>query len=99
MRLIARRNLKAFGEKNPSARAGVFHWAAVVERAEWKTMSDVTNASSKAKSVGGDRVGFDVGQGNRLVAAFNFKAQICCVKFVGTHAEYDKIDAATVSMF
>jgi hypothetical protein len=41
----------------------------------------------------------DLGQGYRLIAAFNFNAQICFVKFIGTHAEYDKIDASTVSQF
>jgi mRNA interferase HigB len=39
-------------------------------------------------------------QGNhRLVAAFDFRRQIAFVKFVGTHAEYDRIDAMTVSQF
>jgi mRNA interferase HigB len=47
-----------------------------------------------------DRVRFEIAGGNyRLVAAFDFRRQIAFVKFVGTHAAYDKIDALTVSQF
>ncbi len=47
-----------------------------------------------------ERVRFEVAGGNyRLVAAFDFRRQVAFVKFVGTHAEYDRIDALTVSQF
>jgi mRNA interferase HigB len=47
-----------------------------------------------------DRVRFEVAGGNyRLVAAFDFRRQIVFVKFVGSHAEYDVIDALTVAKF
>jgi len=45
-------------------------------------------------------VRFEIAVGNyRLIAAFDFRRQIAFVKFLGTHAEYDKIDALTVSQF
>lgn len=63
-------------------------------------MAQATASFSKAKSVGGDRVRFDIGGGAyRLIVAFNFKRQIAFVKFIGTHAEYDRVDAATVELF
>jgi mRNA interferase HigB len=40
-----------------------------------------------------------LGGNYRLVAAFDFRRQIAFVKFIGTHAEYDRIDASTVSQF
>lgn len=62
-------------------------------------MSEVAQAFPKAKSVSGDRMRFEIAGGYRLIAAFDFKRQIAYVKFVGTHAEYDRIDAATVAQF
>jgi mRNA interferase HigB len=47
-----------------------------------------------------ERVRFEVTGGHyRLVAAFDFRRQIAFVKFIGTHAEYDRIDALTISQF
>jgi mRNA interferase HigB len=47
-----------------------------------------------------ERVRFEVAGGNyRLVVAFDFRRQVAFVKFVGTHAEYDRIDASTISQF
>ena len=55
---------------------------------------------SKAKVLNRERVRFEVAGGNyRLVAAFDFRRQIAFVKFIGTHAEYDRIDALKVSQF
>ena len=63
-------------------------------------MAEAAAAFSGAKSVGGDRVRYETGGGNfRLIVAFNFERQIAFVKFIGSHAEYDKVDAATVSLF
>ncbi|MEO8685638.1 MAG: type II toxin-antitoxin system HigB family toxin [Devosia sp.] len=46
------------------------------------------------------RVRFEIAGGNfRLIAAFDFRAQVAFVKFIGTHAEYDAIDALSVSIF
>jgi mRNA interferase HigB len=45
-------------------------------------------------------VRFEVAGGNyRLIAAFDFRRKIAFVKFIGTHAEYDRIDALTVSQY
>lgn len=63
-------------------------------------MDDVQRAAPKAKALNGERARFEVAGGNyRLVVAFDFRRQIAFVKFVGTHAEYDKVDALTVSQF
>ena len=48
----------------------------------------------------GERARFEVAGGNyRMIVAFNFNHQIAFIKFLGTHAEYDKIDALTVSIY
>ena len=67
--------------------------------AQWAS-TEVQKAAPKAKVLNRERVRFEVAGGNyRLVAAFDFRRQIAFVKFVGTHAEYDRIDAMTVSQF
>lgn len=62
-------------------------------------MAQIGATFSKAKSVSGDRIRFEIGGRDfRPIAAFNFKRQIAFVKFIGTHAEYDRIDAASVEI-
>jgi mRNA interferase HigB len=63
-------------------------------------MDDIRRGSPKAKVLNRDRARFEVAGGNyRLSASFDFRRQIVFVKFIGTHAEYDAIDALTVARF
>ena len=100
MRIIARSTLVAFGEQHPAAKALLAHWQSVAKAAGWASVADVQSAFSKAKVLNGERVRFDVASGDfRMVVAFDFRRAIAFVKFIGTHAEYDRIDALTVSRF
>ena len=63
-------------------------------------MADIQARWSKAKVLNGERVRFQVAGGDyRMIVAVQFKAGIVWVKFLGTHAQYDRIDALTVSQF
>ena len=63
-------------------------------------MSEVGASFSGCVVLNGERARFEVAGGNfRLIAAFDLRRQIAYVKFIGTHAEYDRIDALTVSEF
>jgi mRNA interferase HigB len=63
-------------------------------------MEEVQRAAPKSKVLNRERVRFEVAGGNyRLVIAFDFRRQVAFVKFIGTHAEYDRIDALTVSQY
>lgn len=100
MRIIARSTLIAFWERHPDAKAPLLHWFEVTKAADWQSPLDVTRDFSKAKAMNGDRVRFDIGGGDyRLIVAFDFARQIAFVKFLGTHADYDRVDALTVSLF
>jgi mRNA interferase HigB len=100
MRIIAWKNLLTYGERHPAAQAALRHWKSLTRDSQWRTMSEAADALSRAKSVAGDRIRYDlVGGDYRLIVAFDFEKQIAFVKFIGTHAEYDRIDAATVEMF
>jgi len=92
--------LAAFIERHPETRASLTHWQSVVKAASWTNASEAQSAFSKAKALNGERVRFEVAGGDyRLIAAFDFRRGIAFVKFVGTHADYDRIDALSVSLF
>jgi mRNA interferase HigB len=75
-------------------------WLSLVRRADWSSMGEVKAIFAKASIIDRERVVFDVLGGNyRLVVAIKFSARIVFIKFVGTHAEYDRIDPASVSRF
>jgi mRNA interferase HigB len=100
VRVIAWRHLAAFAERHPETLAPLTSWHNRVKAGRWRTMSEVALAFSKAKSVSSDRMRFEVVGGDyRLITAFDFGRRIVFVKFVGTHAEYDRVDAAKVSLF
>jgi len=85
---------------HPEAKVSLERWHAIVTAAQWTSTNEVQKAAPKAKVLNRERVRFEVAGGNyRLVAAFDFRRQIAFVKFIGTHAEYDRIDALKVSQF
>ena len=66
-------------------------------RAEWRTPADIRAVYANASILGGNRVVFNIlGNTYRLVVAINYDYQIVYIRFVGTHAEYDQIDAETI---
>lgn len=100
MRIIARSTLVAFGERHPETRVPLEYWEQVAKTARWASIADVLATFSKAKALNGERVRFEIHGGDyRLIVAFNFSLAIAFVKFIGSHAEYDRIDALTVSLF
>lgn len=98
MRIVAQNRLQAFWETHPETAPALRLWLAVARRAEWTSMADIQARWSKARVLNGERVRFEVAGGDyRLIVAVQFKAGIVWVKFLGTHAQYDRIDALTVS--
>jgi mRNA interferase HigB len=100
MRVIARNTLVTFWTRHAETRVPLERWYRITRSATWTSADDIQAAAPKAKGLNRERVRFEVAGGNyRLVAAFDFRRQIAFVKFIGTHAEYDRIDALTVSQF
>jgi mRNA interferase HigB len=104
MRVIARKTLKRFieslkGSKGQKAvKAALDSWFHEAREAEWKTPADVVKAYANASIVGSDRVVFNIkGNDYRLVVAIHYRLQIVFIKWLGTHAEYDRIDVKTVN--
>jgi mRNA interferase HigB len=100
VRVIARHTLVDFWRRHRETEQPLRDWLSVVRRAGWSSMAEVKATFAKASIINRERVVFDVLGGNyRLVVAIKFSARIVFVKFIGTHAEYDRIDPANVSRF
>jgi mRNA interferase HigB len=100
MRIIARSVVVEFWNKHPETRTPLERWHKIARAANWASTDDVQKAIPKAKVLNRERVRFEIAGGNyRLVAAFDFRRQIVFVKFLGTHEEYDNIDALTVAIY
>ena len=72
-------------------------WVHVVGAAEWSRPTDIKEMFRSADIVANERVVFNVG-GNkyRLVAAIHYRGKRIYIRFIGTHAEYDRINASTI---
>jgi|SRR6476646_10326239 mRNA interferase HigB len=100
MRLIARNVLLAFAKTHPETAVPLERWYRLVKAASWTSMDDIRQTAPRARVLNRERVRFEIAGGNyRLISSVDFRRQIVFVKFLGTHAEYNAIDALTVSMF
>ncbi|HEY4981336.1 MAG TPA: type II toxin-antitoxin system HigB family toxin [Pseudolabrys sp.] len=72
-------------------------WLAIAAQTQWRTPEDVKRSHPKVSILKGGRVVFNIkGNDYRLVAAIKYPAGVMVIRFFGTHAEYDAIDAETV---
>ncbi len=98
MNVIAVRTLREFWQNHADAEEPLKAWYAEANAAEWDTPQHIKNRYPSADVVDDHRVVFNIkGNAYRLIVAVHFPTRIMFIKFIGTHAEYDKVDAATVS--
>ena len=98
MQIIAKRTLRLFWDQHPQARTPLQVWHAVVSKAAWNGPADVkAQFGATVDFVADNRVIFDIsGNKYRLVVRVAYSHQRVLIKFVGTHAEYDRIEAGSV---
>ena len=97
MKIIAIATLRAFWQKYPDAEQPLKAWYAEAVQAHWRDMHDIKAQYRHASILKNNRVVFNIkGNHYRLIVAFWFNASVCYIKFIGTHQEYDKIDANTI---
>ena len=104
MRIIARSTLKRYLESqrrhasHGALKGALDAWFDEVRRAQWPSMSAMKQLYRSASVVSADRVVFNIkGNDYRLVTAMDFEKRIVWIKWIGTHAEYDRIDVRTVA--
>ena len=99
MRVIAVSHLRAFWQKHAEAEQPLRAWGKAVGAAEWKRPGDIAAQFTTASVLKSRRVVFNIkGSDYRLVVAVAYRFGAVYVKFIGTHREYDRIDANTVEM-
>jgi len=97
MRIIAISTLRRFWQRHPKAEIPLRAWYAEVRRARWARPADVKADRRNVSILANNRVVFNIkGNDYRLMVAVRYDKQIIFIRFVGTHAEYDRIDATTV---
>jgi mRNA interferase HigB len=97
MRVIAKSTLQAFWRRHPDAEGSLLAWYREVEKEDWDGPAKVKAKYRSASLVRDNRVVFNIkGNDYRLVVRINYPYRMVYVRFVGTHTEYDKIDAGEV---
>ena len=100
MRVIAKRTLRQFWQSSPryaDAQGSIEAWHAEASKASWRTPQEVKAQFRSASILKGGRVVFNIaGNKYRLVVSVDYERQTCFVKFIGTHGQYDAIDAEKV---
>ncbi|MGC9215814.1 type II toxin-antitoxin system HigB family toxin [Acidithiobacillus sp.] len=99
MRVIAVSTLRAFWERCPDAEQPLKAWYDEARNASWTQPAEIKAQYRSASILKNRRVVFNIkGNDYRLVVSIAYRLQIVYVKFVGTHQEYDEIDAETVEL-
>jgi mRNA interferase HigB len=100
MRIIAKRTLRQFWEAHPrgaQAATPLQVWHSTVEAADWASPADVKATYGDASILKNSRVVFNIaGNKFRLVAQINYSYRVVYIRFVGTHEEYDNINAEAI---
>ncbi|MDA0239771.1 MAG: type II toxin-antitoxin system HigB family toxin [Proteobacteria bacterium] len=97
MRVFARSTLNAFWIEHADAREQLGSWYRIAQKADWSSWTDIKAQYRTASALKDSRVVFDIKGGNyRLVVKINYPYRVVYIRFIGTHAEYDKIDAETI---
>jgi mRNA interferase HigB len=100
VRVIAVSTLKAFWEKNPDyadAKDPLLAWYRYALNADWASPVDVKATFAHASVLKDGRAVFNIaGNKYRLVVWINYSYRVVYIRFIGTHAQYDRIDAQTI---
>ncbi len=97
MRIISRKALREFWNRHPDAQEPLRAWHSRTKKAVWETPIDVKADYANASIIANNRVIFNIrGNHYRLVVAIDYQYGIVYIRFVGTHTDYDQIDAATI---
>ena len=97
MKIVAISSLRRFWDRHPDSEQPLKAWYDEAKHANWTTPQQIRNRYANVSFVGKNRVVFNIkGNDYRLIVAVAYRFQAVYIKFVGTHAEYNRVDAGTV---
>ena len=97
MRVIAKKTLREFWEKHNDCEQQLKSWYQEASKAEWTSPNDIKYEYPSASIIGNDMIVFNIkGNTYRLIVKMNFDYHMVWIRFIGTHAEYDKVNAKTI---
>ena len=97
MRIVTKRTLKEFWEKYSDCEQALLSWYKIAKGAKWENFQDVKRQFGSCKILGQDRIIFKIkGNKYRLVVKVTFTNKIIWIRFIGTHKEYDLINAREI---
>jgi mRNA interferase HigB len=97
MRIIARSTLRQFWETHPNAEQSLKAWYNEASRADWNSPTDIKSTYINASIIANNRVVFNIkGNDYRLIVHIRYDIKIIFIRFVGTHSEYDNVDATVI---
>lgn len=97
VRVVARKTLKVFWEKHKDCEQQLKAWFDEALEANWSTPANIKSQYPSASFLADNRVVFNIkGNSYRLIVKLNYKYKIIWIRFIGTHSEYDKINASKI---
>ena len=97
MRVIAKKILREFWELHPNVEQALKSWYQETLKADWESPIDIKKDYPSASILLQNRAVFNIkGNHYRLIVKLNYEYKIIWIRFIGTHAEYDKINAKTI---
>ncbi|MDE6444836.1 MAG: type II toxin-antitoxin system HigB family toxin [Muribaculaceae bacterium] len=93
MRIFTEKPLKEYAERHPEAKTAIQDWIKKVKESQWNSLADIKHTFNSVDYVGNQRYVFNIkGNDYRLVVVVQFRPQFVYIRFIGTHAEYDRIN-------
>lgn len=97
MRIIAKRALREYWEQNQDCKQQLLAWYREASKANWESPSEIKQQYATASILKNSRVVFNIsGNKYRLIVEINYSRKWVFILFIGTHKEYDKIDANNI---
>jgi mRNA interferase HigB len=97
MVVITKTAITSFGREHADAADALNNWYEIALKADWRTFTDIKQTFNSVDYVGNERFVFNIkGNKYRLIVMIFFDIRTIFIRFIGTHAEYDKIDATTI---